>query len=79
MLFILKIVRDRVILGNFWTHWVIRNTPLRSVNNLDFSEFRPPSCKLLFILKTMLVILSDGYIVHLATDASLIDLCFLLL
>ena len=58
MLFISKTVRDRGILGKFWTPRVLTTTPLAPLKNLDFSVFRPTSRMLVeienvFHLKTV--------------------------
>ena len=53
-----NIVKDRVISGKFWTHWILRTTPLGPLKNLDFFNF---GCllefwqkwKMLFISKTI--------------------------
>ena len=36
-------VRDKVILGKYWTLWLLWTTPLGSPKNLEFSEFWLPS------------------------------------
>ena len=43
MSFISKTVRDRMILGQFWTPRVLSTTPLTPLKNLDFSDFWLPS------------------------------------
>ena len=43
MSFISKTIRDRAILGKFWTPRVLSSTPLAPLKNLDFSYFSLPS------------------------------------
>ena len=38
-----KTIRDRLIVGKFWTPRVPRTTPQGHLINLDFSKFQPPS------------------------------------
>ena len=43
MPFILKPVRDMQFQANFGPLWVLRNAPLESLTNFEFSEFWLPS------------------------------------
>ena len=56
MSFISKTLRDKVILSNVWTLWVLETLDIVPVKKVEFPEFCRPfgrKLKMLFILKTV--------------------------
>ena len=43
MSFISKTLRDKVILSNVWTVWVLETLDIVPVKKVEFPEFCPPS------------------------------------